>query len=228
MKQIRFIIFLLSICFVGNSYAQTSDFGGWFTASLNKSLNKRLAFELTQEFRVRNNFTRVNLFYTNLGLDVKVTDFMKVSFVYRFIDKYKADNSWGIRNRFYVDAAFKAKPGKFSLSYRARMQWEFRGRGYSSELGNVPEIYFRNLFKVGYKLNSQFSPYLGTEIRFQIQNPRIPYHNGFDRTRFIAGTDYKVNDMHSLGAYFLLQKEWNTINPESLYILGLEYTISID
>ncbi|MGL4597822.1 MAG: DUF2490 domain-containing protein [Bacteroidia bacterium] len=228
MKQVRFIVFLLAFCFVGNVYAQTSDFGGWFTASLNKELNKRFTLGLTQEFRVRNNFSRVNLFYTNIGVDVKVTNFMKLSFVYRFIDKYKADDSWGIRHRFYIDAAFKEKPGRFSLSYRARMQWEFRGRGYGSEFGNVPEIYFRNLFKAGYKVNDQISPYLASEIRFQVQNPRIPYHNGFDRTRFIAGADYKVNSMHTFGAYFLFQKEWNTIDPETLYILGLEYTINID
>jgi hypothetical protein len=228
MKKFRLFVFILACCLVGNLHAQTSDFGGWFTASLNKDLTRRLTLGLTQEFRVRNNFSRVNLFYTNIGIDIKVTDFMKVSLVYRTIEKYKEDDSWGIRNRFYTDVAFKAKQGNFSLSYRARMQWELRGSGYSSEYGNVPEIYFRNLFKAGYKLNNHVSPYLASEIRFQIQNPRIPYHNGFDRTRFIVGADYKMNNKHVFGTYFLVQKEWNVIDPETLYILGLEYTINID
>lgn len=226
MKRLLLLIPVLFLCRI--SSAQTEDLGMWMTASFNKGLVGDLQFNLDQEFRLRNNLSDVNLFYTNVGLTYKFTKWFRVSGTYRIIDKHKEDGTWGIRHRGFVDFNFKFKPAKFTIGYRARVQSEWRGAGYSGEFGKVPEIYVRNLFKFGYKLNDDFTPYIGTELRFQVQNPRIPYHDGFDRTRFMAGTDYQINKKQTLGLYFLLQKEWNVINPQTLYILGIEYSFSMD
>jgi hypothetical protein len=198
------------------------------TASFSKGVVKGLDFTVDQELRLKDNLQSINLLYTNIGFDYKLNKYIKISPVYRFIDKHKSDDSYGIRHRLMLDVAFKIKPGKFTLGYRARFQSEWRSWGYASELGNVPELYLRNLFKVQYKLTDNWSPYVATEIRFQISNPRIPYHNGFDRTRFMAGTSYDINDHNTAGIYFLYQKEWNVVDPQTLYILGLEYSLSID
>ncbi|MFM2016680.1 MAG: hypothetical protein RL007_336 [Bacteroidota bacterium] len=207
--------------------AQTQDFGMWNTISVNKEFNKKLSAGIDQEIRFRDNLSTLNLVYTNVGLTYKLSDNFKFSAVYRFIDKHKDDFTWGVRHRIYFDAAVKVKPGNFNFSYRARYQIEWRGAGYEQIHGNVPEIYFRNLFKLGYKVGESWEPYLGSEIRFQIQNPRIPYHNGFDRTRFIGGLNYELNKHHTIGTYFLYQKEWNVSDPETLHILGIEYTFNI-
>lgn len=207
--------------------AQTQDFGMWNTISVNKDLSDKLTFGLDQEIRFRDNLSTLNLVYTNVGLTYKLNSNFKFSAVYRFIDKHKDDFSWGVRHRIYFDAAIKVKPGNFNFSYRARYQLEWRGAGYELIHGKVPEVYFRNLFKLGYKLNDNWEPYLGSEIRFQIRNPRIPYHNGFDRTRMIGGLNYEVNKHHVIGTYFLYQKEWNVSDPETLHILGIEYTFNI-
>jgi hypothetical protein len=213
--------------FTFSASSQTQDFGMWNTISVNKEITNKLTLGLDQEIRFRDNLSTLNLVYTNIGLTYKLNDYLKFSAVYRFIDKHKDDFTWGVRHRIYFDAAVKIKPGKFNLSYRARYQVEWRGAGYEQIHGNVPEIYLRNLFKIGYKLNDSWEPYVGSEIRFQIQNPRIPYHDGFDRTRFMGGLNYEVNKLHVFGLYFLIQKEWNVINPETLNILGIEYTFNI-
>lgn len=224
----KLIAAALLICSGANFLtAQTQDFGMWNTISVNKELTKKLTLGVDQEVRFRDNLSTLNLVYTNVGLTYKFTDYFKFSAVYRFIDKHKDDLSWGVRHRVYFDAAVKVKPGNFNFSYRARYQVEWRGAGYEAIHGNVPEIYFRNLFKLGYKVGESLEPYLGSEIRFQINNPRIPYHNGFDRTRFIGGLNYEVNKHHTFGVYFLLQKEFNVIDPETLNILGIEYTFNI-
>ncbi|HEU4719229.1 MAG TPA: DUF2490 domain-containing protein [Bacteroidia bacterium] len=227
MKRPGLFLFL-SFLLCRPLFAQHQDLGSWMTFSANKGLFGKLEFNFDQEFRLRDNLTNVNLFYTNLGFSYKVNKYMKVSATYRFIDKHKSDGSYGLRNRFFTDLTFKIKPGKFNLSYRFRCQEEWRGAGYNDTYGNVPEIYIRNLFKVAYKLTGHWSPYAGTELRWQLQNPRIPYYNGFDRSRFFAGTDYKINDHNTAGVYFLYQLEWNVVDPETLYIIGLEYSIDID
>ncbi|HLG03256.1 MAG TPA: DUF2490 domain-containing protein [Bacteroidia bacterium] len=224
----RLLLFLPLFFLAPAAVSQTDDFGAWMTFSINKGIAGKLDLNFDQEFRLRYNLTDVNLFYTNVGLAYRFTKWFKISGTYRFIYKHKDDNTWGVRHRGYVDLAFRTKPGRYVLSYRARLQSEIRTAGYSNEYGKVPEIYFRNLFKAGYKVNDVVTPYLATEIRFQIQNPRIPYHNGIDRSRFIGGLDYAINQNNTFGAYFLFQKEWNVKNPETLYIIGLEYVLSID
>lgn len=224
----RYLLLFSFFLFASPVFSQTEDLGSWMTFSFNKGIVKKLDFNFDQELRLKDNLTSLNLLYTNLGATYKVASFFKVAVVYRFIDKVKGDGSFGIRNRFYTDLIFKVKPGKWSLGYRARIQGEWRRAGYYSDLGNMPEIYLRNLFKIGYKLNDHFTPYLGAELRWQFQNPRLPWGNGFDRTRFFAGTDYEINKKMTAGAYFLYQKEWNVNDPQTLYIIGLEFGISID
>jgi hypothetical protein len=87
------------------------------------------------------------------------------------------------------------------------MEWERRGTGYDKKWGTVSEIYWRNLFKLGYKLNELLYPYLGAELRVQFQNPRIPYHNGFENSRFFAGTNLQLTNRQTLGFYYLFKKE---------------------
>jgi hypothetical protein len=219
------VLFCLSSHFIP---AQTEDLGSWMTFSFNKGVIGKLTFNFDQEFRLKNNFTTINLFYTNLGFTYKFNKYFRLAGTYRFIDKHKGDGNYGIRNRFYSDLIFKYKIGKFSLGYRARLQGEWRSTGYADHYGNMPEIFLRNLFKVSCKLNDNWSPYLGAELRWQLQSPQLPWGNGFDRTRFFAGTDYDINKKLSCGAYFLLQKEWNVNDPQTLYIIGLEFGISID
>ncbi|MGL5889019.1 MAG: DUF2490 domain-containing protein [Bacteroidia bacterium] len=231
MMQRRYFRFLITAVLIISGLslrAQHSDLGNWNTFSFNKGLGKKLTLNFDQELRFRDNLTRINLVYTNIGTTYKINKSIRVAGVYRFIAKQKEDDLWGYRHRLYADLILKHRPGRFAFVYRSRMQWEWRGAGYSSQYGRVPEIYWRHLFKASYKLNDLVSPYLGTEIRFQLQNPRIPYHNGFDRTRFMGGVDIQLNKTSTLGIYYLLQKEWNVIDPETLNIIGLEYSISID
>jgi hypothetical protein len=227
-NYLRFLIFAVLMLSGSGLAAQHSDLGNWNTFSFNKDVSKKLTLNFDQELRFRNNLTRLNLLYTNVGVTYKINKSVRIAGVYRFIAKYKDDDLWGFRHRLYADLILKHRPGRFAFVYRSRMQWEWRGAGYSSEYGRVPEIYWRNLFKASYKLNDLVSPYLGTELRVQLQNPRIPYHNGFDRTRFMGGIDIQLNKISTLGIYYLLQKEWNVIDPETLNIIGLEYSISID
>ncbi len=226
MKRLLLSIFIFSISIP--AFSQRDDFGAWMTFGLNKQLTKKVGLSFDQEFRLKDNLTSINLFYTNIGINYKVTKFLKFALVYRNIQKRKDDGSYGFRSRIYTDLTFKFKPAKWTLSYRARLQAEWRQAGYNKENGNLPEVFLRNLFKVGYEVGPHLTPYVATELRWQLQNPRMPWANGFDRQRLIAGADYKLNDMHSFGAFFLYQKEYNVNDRQTLYIIGLEYTISLD
>jgi len=225
--MIKRLLCIFAVVVGASASAQTTDFGMWNTLSLNKEFGKKFSVGIDQEVRLRDNLSTLNLIYTNVGATYKITDYFKVSLVYRFIDKHKDDLSWGIRHRAYIDLTFKAKPADFSISYRARFQSEWRGTGYDAEFGNVPEVFLRNSIKVGYQASDKIEPYVGAEVRWQIQNPRIPYHEAVDRYRLFGGLNYEINDHNTIGTYYLRQQEVNVIDRQTLNIWGLEYTINL-
>jgi hypothetical protein len=227
MKTIVFLLFIL-LGFVANSFSQSSnDAGLWTTFNIEKEVKKNVSVFLTQECRLRENFTRLNLFYTDFGLEIHPFKPLKVSLAYRMIDKFLIDNSFSYRHRLMLDISLKQKIGSFSLSYRHRLQSEVRNV-YSSNKGGIPEWYSRNKFELKYDLNKHISPYLAAEYRYQIDDIRNDESNGlWHRQRYSIGIDYKKNDKNSYGIYYLIQNEYNVSSPQNIYILGLEYNYKL-
>ncbi len=224
----KLIVFFLTTTPILSTSAQTTkDAGLWTTINIEKKINKKFGIFLTEEYRVRENFTRTNLFYTDLGGYIKPFSFLKVSLAYRSIEKFQIDNSISFRHRAMLDISLKKKFGSFDLSYRQRIQSEVRNV-YSSDIGSIPEWYSRNKFAVKYDLDKPITPYLAVEFRYQINNPRsVESNKQWHRNRYFAGINYKRNDKNSFGLYYMIQQEFNVSAPQDLYIIGLEYSLSL-
>ncbi|MCX6294931.1 MAG: DUF2490 domain-containing protein [Bacteroidetes bacterium] len=209
--------------------AQTSnDAGLWCTFNVDKKLNKKFGLFLTEEYRMRENFTRSNLFYTDLGFTYKPADFLKISLAYRCIEKFQIDNTISFRHRGMLDISLKKKFGKVALSYRQRIQAEVRDV-YSSDIGSLPEWFSRNKFELKYDLDKPITPYLAVEFRYQFNNPRAVEGNKlWSRNRYFVGLDYKRNDKSTFGLYYMIQQEFNISAPQNQYIIGLEYSLSFE
>jgi hypothetical protein len=227
-KIILFSIVLLFSGFAGFSQA-TDDAGLWATFNIDKKVSDKFSLFATEEFRLRENFTRVNLFYTDLGVEYHAAKWLKASLSYRLIEKQIIDDSYSYRHRVMLDLTFKKKFGRLAISYRNRTQREVRNV-QSSENGYLPEWYSRNKVAIKYDVEGKrIAPYIACELRYQIHNPRMVDGDGlWSRARYVAGFDFKVNDKNTLGAYYLIQKEWNIAAPQNLWIVGVEYSISLD
>jgi hypothetical protein len=228
MKKLT-LLFLIITGIASCSFAQTSnDAGLWATFNIDKKLNKKFGIFLTEEYRARENFTRNNLFYTDLGVSAKPFDFIKISLAYRCIEKFQLDNTISYRHRGMLDITLKKKFGAFGLSYRQRIQSEVRDV-YSSEKGALPEWYSRNKFEIKYDLKKPVTPYIAAEFRYQINNPRsVESNKTWHRDRYFVGLDYKRNDKNSFGLYYMIQREYNVSAPQDLYIIGVEYNLSFE
>ena len=120
MKKLAFIFL---VAFSSSSFSQTiNDAGLWTTFSVEKKLKKKTSVFITEEFRLRENFTRLNLFYTDFGFAVKPFSALKVAFVYRSIQKFVDDNTFSYRHRLMLDITMKKKFDKFSISYRNQVK----------------------------------------------------------------------------------------------------------
>ena len=85
-----------------------------------------------------------------------------------------------------------------------------------------------NKFEIKYDIHKPITPYIAFEIRYQIRNPRLVEADyGFHRNRYFVGLDYKRNDKHSFGLYYMIQQEYFVSAPQNLYIVGLEYGLSL-
>jgi hypothetical protein len=219
-------IFII-IAYLPSHSQQQQDAGIWNTFSIEKRLNKKFSIEINQELRLKENFTRLNLVYTNLGINYRYSRALKFSLIYRLIEKYTDDDYFSFRHRLMLDIGCRHKISKFTLAYRSRFQTEVRNF-HTSEKGKIPEWYWRNKFELKYNLK-QFDPYVGTELRYQITDPRNPESDlGWHRIRLFAGIDYSINKRNTFGFYYLMQREWLVTNPSMLYIFGLEYSILLN
>jgi hypothetical protein len=227
MKSKIYILFSFLFLSTLVSGQVTNDAGLWTTFNVDKKLNNKFSIFLTEEFRLKENFTTINLFYTDIGVEVRPAKFLKVALAYRLIEKNLIDETYSYRHRLMLDITVKKKFGNFALSYRHRLQSEVRNI-YSSELGALPEWYSRNKLTVKYDFEKKIIPYIAAEFRYQITNPRlVESNNTWHRSRYIAGFDYKANDKSTFGLYYLIQNEYNVSAPQNLYIIGLEYSLSL-
>jgi hypothetical protein len=227
MKK-NFFCLVIVLLFSVSAFSQaTNDAGLWTTFNFDKKLKDKFSVFLTEEFRLRENFTRVNLFYTDFGVEVRPAKFLKVALAYRLIEKNLEDQTYSYRHRLMLDITLKKKWGDFAFSYRQRLQSEVRNV-YSSEDGAVPEWYSRNKFTIKYDTDKAITPYIAAEFRYQISNPRAVESDAtWHRSRYVAGLDYKVNKRNTLGLYYLIQNEYNVSAPQNLYIVGIEYSLSL-
>lgn len=205
------------------------DAGLWGTLSFQKKVTKRIQLTLDQEFRLRENFQRINLFYTNIGVDYKFSNYFKLSPSYRAIQKMKLNNTLSHRHRLSLDATLKKKFSKITLAERIRYQIEVQDV-LTSAKGKLPEQFLRFKTDVKYALTRKLTPFVSCELRYQIRSWRgndMLYNNGFHRIRNIVGADYELNNKHSVTIYYLIQNEFDISNLENIYIVGLAYTFNL-
>jgi hypothetical protein len=99
-------VFLFSI---SASAQQNNDTGMWATLSLQHALTKKTNIVVDQELRLKENYQRINLFYTNIGIDYKFNKFIKISPTYRAIQKKRLEGTYSYRHRLMLDVTFKKK-----------------------------------------------------------------------------------------------------------------------
>lgn len=231
MKKI-FYIFLPLISWListGSAQGQTNDLGMWNTFSFEYKLTDKYSILATEELRLKENLSTINLWYTNLGFCFKYNPHLKAALVYRNIQKRLDNSTYGFRHRIMLDITYKTKISMISFSTRTRLQGEIV-YPYASDKWEVPQYFWRQKFEFKYTIaNSPFSPYLGTELRTQFSNPRSKEFRGFgfSRTRFYAGCDYEINKNNTVGAFYLIQSDFQENDPTTLYIIGLEYTLTL-
>ncbi len=225
----RFLILIfISASFICKSQSR-KDAGAWLTLSLQYPISKKTSIVLDQELRLKENYQRINLFYTNVGVDYKLNKFIKISPTYRSIQKKQLDGNYSYRHRFMLDVTLKKKIKKFTISERARYQIEVADY-YTSRKGKLAEQFLRFKTDLKYQLTEKISPYISCELRYQIRSPKGDgplYDREFHRIRNVIGAEYQINKKSAVNLYYLIQSEFEISTPETIYILGIGYSLTL-
>ncbi len=168
------------------------------------------------------NFTELGTFFTDIGLTYKISKNFRISGNYRIIEKRRLDDSYSIRHRYYFDLSYREKFKPIVVQYRIRFQSQYKDV-YSSSDGMMPEYYLRNKITLKLDLDKKFTPYIYSELFTPLNKPDGIY---IDNVRYCAGTEYKLNRMHSFDIFYMIQKEYNVPDPWTDYILGIGYNFT--
>jgi hypothetical protein len=219
--------FLISTCcFLAKAQdVYTEDFGIWGSIGLEKKLSDKVYVRLDEELRTFDNASRIDQFFTNVGVQYRLSKSFRFALVYRFINKTRNDMSYSKRHRLYFDAQYRKKYYNFLFAYRLRTQGQFSNYN-SSETGHLMESHLRHKIEIKYQYK-KWTPFIAGEFFYQLNDPGFhPADNQFTRHRYYIGTDYDFNKNNTLGTFFLIQKDFNIPEPHRDYVLGFEYTFS--
>ena len=128
MKKALTVFLLLTVIVpvAKSQKAITDDFWFWSTVSVDKKISQKWAASFDEELRLFDNASRINLYFTNIGVNYKLTKNFKFALVYRFINKSRDGAPYSKRHRLYFDSFYKTKWNQFSFTYRIRFQGQVR------------------------------------------------------------------------------------------------------
>ena len=207
------------------------DFGGRFSAGVEKKIFKNLSVSLDEEIRMYNSFNNLERLQTNFGISYKPISYLKVGLGYALINKYDSAlmTFTTPRHRFMFDLTGSYKYGDWTFSIRERLQMTHRTGSFNEYQNPRNAFMLKSRVMVKYKGFGKFEPYASFEIRHYLNAPVIEanydgtnyltpegnkkgepgwFLEGFDgcyanRYRSSLGVEWKINYSNALKIYVL-------------------------
>lgn len=217
MKKLAFTLLL---CAPLLGYSQATDLGLWAGAGVEKKINKSLSVNLNTQFRFTDNISVLRAYLGEVGVSYKLTKRWEVSGYYRYIGRRKKNDAktgyeYRPYHRFYADIAYDRKIWKLKFDYRLRYQNQFKD---DNETGlENDSSYLRNKFGLSYPNKSRFTPYVSTDLFYQLGT-------GFDQMRNKAGVEIEItkNSKIDLSGFTDYQLQGSQ---ENRLLLGVAYKV---
>tara|TARA_B100002019_G_C21097807_1_gene511934 strand:- start:41 stop:715 length:675 start_codon:yes stop_codon:yes gene_type:complete len=213
-------LFILITFFSNSLSAQNNEFRGWSEIGYNFDLNKKLSLELSQHFRLKEDFQIIDSYITEADISYSLFKKIKISGQLRYY--YKNDNSGGIqgfenmyRYRFGIEKKFKTNPLNFELrvAYQNRISIDRKNR---------------------YKKRIRIRPLAEIKIKEWNNKPRIFYEflneiSGSEQKAHRYGISFKkeIKENQSLTfRYFFQMYDEKVNNDFNNSIVSLKYSFN--
>jgi len=207
-------IFLMPIFFP--LFAQDADNGLWTSVDIKKKFKYGLALSLSEEYKMKDNFSSTDKLESTIDLSWKPFSFLKGGVAYCRIDKYQQNNSWELRNRYIVYLMGTYELGRFNLSLKEKFQQTNRVGVVANVNKSNPTNVIRSKFELDYNMKkSPFTPYASIEVFYSlnepdgIQNPAAT--KMVTEIRNAIGVEYSIlkNLAVDAGYLYCIENGWN-------------------
>jgi len=206
----------------------TTSVGARMAAGIDYKVARGLHLNYEAELRLTDNFSKLGRVYNTLGIDYKVTNWLKLGAGFSLINVNSTDDGWRNRQRYMFDATFSRKFDRLELSFRERVQATHKS--YSVNLYQTPQTNWalRHRIKAEYNIpHCKFDPFASIELKNTLNavNPNAfvyststgrwyntsPKYNDvyINRLRVIVGGAWKINKKNVLDIYAVMDGNYD-------------------
>jgi hypothetical protein len=222
----KFFFFFLVILIYPNNIAigQQRDFQCWPSVKLNLEIVNDLNFHLEEELRFHENSSQIKRQLNDIGISYRLNKYIKAGIFYRLEADWKNADEYSWRNGLYSDISLRYGIQRFIFSYRMRLQ--------SSKIelsGKETELFdgfrHRHKFSADYDVKGiPVVPFVEAELFAEYSGPEKSTFRGY---RAWIGLDYILNKRHTFTLKYGVDREVNTADPLTAYIIALGYSIDL-
>lgn len=212
---------LLITCLLGTSAfsQENDDYMLWTTVGVTGDIVKKT--DWTAELSTRFDNTGVATFFPQVGINYKLTKWLKPSLEYRFVIDKNSYGNYKAAHRLNFNAKFKESFDRLDVGLRVRYQYAFDNRGnfdYDADFDQA----FRFKPEIAYDIkNFILTPKISTEFFY---NPALG-ENGrrFDKMRLGIGASLDLNNDHDISFKYQLDKRFFAYDRGVRHVLAISY-----
>jgi len=205
-------------------HAQVKDFQSWWELGLNKELSERLELDGEFEQRFQNNSLQYGRTLATVGVSYDLLDFLKVSGGARAIFLLDGEQGMHLRYRLHLDLTGSYKLSGFDFSIRTRLQYGF-DELLVFRYFSLNSTVNRNRLKVSHHIFGTRIDCFASLESFHGANKEQQWHAY--AMRYSAGARYSLNFRSRFSLRYILEDEFNAVNPRQLHVLVLGYSHSL-
>jgi hypothetical protein len=198
--------------------AQQKDFQVWPSLKINAEIYKNFKLHIEEEFRFRENSTLFSRQINDFGASYRFSKYIRAGLFYRLEADWKNADEYAWRNGLYTDIAFRYDVIRFTLGYLLRVQSAKVERNQEESMFNG--LRHRHKFSVSYDVKGiPLTPFFEPELFIDSGN-----RSSLSGLRTWIGADYNIKKSHTLTLKYGFDRELNTRDPLTAWIISLGYS----
>ena len=205
-------------------YGQRKDFQSWYEVELDRGFKNGLGLSAEIEQRFRNNSSRYDRSLVTIAAEYDFGDYLSAAAGARMLMASDREMNIQPRYRFHADGTGRYALSELDLSFRVRLQYGFEDFMYLTDF-QQDNLMGRFRIKAAYHL-------FGTRIDvFTLAESWGLFSSAdgrfFKQLRYSAGASYSLSFRSELGLRYILEDEFNQVNPLRSHILVLGFAYSL-
>lgn len=223
MKSTLYIAVALLYFYSVAANGQQQDFVFQPGFSVSKNLNRAWDLSLGTQLSLNQNAQELWFAFGDASIGYRLNRNINIELHAREIRFRQLDNSMRARHLFYNTVTYSKGFGKWSVSFRNRIQQLVFGEHFSDSFKG-PIWYNRNRVALRYKINYYWSPYVSAECMLPLNRPD---RKSIDQYRIATGMSYTHNEYIRTDVYYQIQHQLARSGNDTYFVLGLNFAVKI-